>query len=318
MNTKIKSALLLITVAAVALGSSSCGLFPGTSTVKVQAGHAALRVQQYGNAKGIDNAQLVNGGKVWYNGWTEDVIVFPLYVNAYPFTRSTAEGNSADESITFSVGGSSVNVDSAVAFQFSTDPSTKKDKPDSYTELHDFYATYRKTPKEFIDTNLRQALRTCFGSSSEQLGLTPSMLATKSTALTTSVTSCLARKFPQIAISEVSLQSEWRLESSIQESIDAQFAAQQAAQTAISDQQKATAEALTNVAKAKGEAEVDLTKARAKAEANRLLAGSVTPELIRLRQLDVEMAEIAKWDGVKAPTIQTPNVQLGSKTATAQ
>ena len=246
------------------------------------------------------------------------MIVFPLYVSAYPFTRSTAEGNSADESITFSVGGSSVNVDAAVAFQFSTEASTKKDKPDGFTKLHDFYATYRKMPQEFIDTNLRQALRTCFGSSSEQLGLTPSMLATKSTTLTDSVTSCLTSKFPQIAISEVSLQSAWRLEPTIQASIDAQFAAQQAAQTAISDQQKATAEALTNVAKAKGEAEVDLTKARAKAEANRLLAGSVTPELIRLRQLDVEMAEIAKWDGVKAPTIQTPNVQLGSKTATAQ
>ena len=315
---KVKAFATLLTLAAILVSTSSCGIIPGMSTAKIDAGYAGLLLKLYGDSKGIENAQVLSGGKVWYNGYTEQVIEFPLFVNSYPFTKSSGEGSAADESVTFSVSGSPVNADFAVAYLFSTDSYAIKDKPPGYTKLHAFFEKYRKTPEEFTAINLRQGLRTCLGETSESMSLTPSMLATKSTALTNGVKSCLQAKFQEIEISEVSQLSAWRLEPSIQAAIDEQFAAQQAAKTAESNKVKAEAESLSKIAIAEGEAKVALLKAKTEAEGNRLLAGSVTPQLVELRRLEVDSAKIQKWNGAEAPTIQTPVLQLGGTPAPAQ
>ena len=103
-----------------------------------------------------------------------------------------------------------------------------------------------------------------------------------------------------------------RLPEEIQASIDEQFAAQQAAQTAEFNRRKVEAEAEANVARAKGEAQVLIEEAKAEAEANRLRAGSVTPQLLELERLRNERARVQKWNGQQAPVVQTPNVQLGA------
>jgi regulator of protease activity HflC (stomatin/prohibitin superfamily) len=315
---KVKSFATLLALAALLATTTSCGIIPGTSVKKIGAGSAGLLVQLYGDAKGIENSKVLSSGKTWYNGYKEEVIEFPLYVNSYPFSQSADEGASKDESITFSVGGSPVNADFAVAYLFTTDAYAVADKPPGYTFLHAFYEKYRKTPQEFTAVNLRQGLRTCLGETSESMGLTPSMLATKSGMLTKGVKVCLQAKFAEIEISEVSLLSAWRLEPTIQASIDEQFAAQQAAKTAESNKVKADAESLSELATAEGEAKVALTKAKAEAESNRLLAESVTPQLIELLRLEVESARIQKWDGAEASTIQTPVLQVGRKPAPDQ
>ena len=67
--------LFAIGLSILAAGVSSCGAVPGTSMATVEPGFAGLKIQLYGGEKGIDNAQLVSG-RVWYNGYTEDVVVF--------------------------------------------------------------------------------------------------------------------------------------------------------------------------------------------------------------------------------------------------
>ena len=114
---------------------------------------------------------------------------------------------------------------------------------------------------------------------------------------------------------DISLLNPLRLPPEIQKSIDEQFAAQQAAQTAESNRRKVEAEAASNVAKAKGEAQVTIEQARAEAESNRLLANSITPQLLELERLRVERVRVEKWNGQQANIIQTPNVQLGSGTS---
>ncbi|MBD2464869.1 membrane protease subunit, stomatin/prohibitin [Oscillatoria sp. FACHB-1407] len=303
---KAKSAIPYLIATVMGLGLSSCGVIPGTSAVTVEPGYTGLKIQLYGGNKGIENAEVVTG-RVWYNGYTEQVVIFPTFINTYPFTQTSTEGSPVDESVVFSVGGSPVSADVGVSFGFTTEALPNSNT----TKLHEFYRVYRKSPDQFRANELRNGLRNCFGEAAEDLELTPSMLPTNQQRLVAEVTECVQGKFPTIVVQDVSLLSPLRLPPEIQASIDEQFAAQQAAQTAEANRRKVEAEAAANVARARGEAQVTIEQARAEAEANRLRAVSITPQLIELERLRVERARIERWDGQQAPTIQTPNVQLG-------
>ena len=307
---QLKSQLTtLISLSVLSVGISSCGVVPGTSVTTVEPGFAGLKIQLYGGEKGIDNAQLVSG-RVWYNGYTEDVVVFPTYINTYPFTKSTTEGSPTDESVVFSVGGSPVSADVGVSFGFTTEQTASKNG----TKLHRFYKQYRKTPDAFRANELRNGLRNCFSSVAENQKLTPSMLPYNQQKLVAGVTECTQQRFPTITIQDVALLSPLRLPPDIQKSIDEQFAAQQAAQTAEANRRKVEAQAAAEIARAKGEAQITLERAKAEAQANNLRAKSVTPELLKLEQLQVERERIRKWNGSEPHTvIQSPNVQVSGR-----
>jgi len=303
----IRTSLLLL----ISSGLSSCGVIPGTSIATVEPGFAGLKIQLYGGEKGIENAQLVTG-RVWYNSYTEEVVIFPTYINTYPFTKSSTEGSPTDESIVFSVGGSPVSADVGVSFGFTTEAIPNSTE----TKLHQFYKTYRKTPDAFRANELRNGLRNCFSEVSEDLKLTPSMLPYNQQKLVAAVVECTQKRFPIITVQDISLLGPLRLPPDIQKSIDEQFAAQQAAQTSEANRRKVQAEAAANVAKAKGEAQVTIEQARAESESNRLRSSSVTPQLIELERLRVERARIEKWNGQQATIIQAPNVQVGTNGVT--
>lgn len=305
MKPTLKS-LTLFTLSSTVL-VTGCGVIPGTSMTTVEPGYTGLKIGLYGGNRGIENAKIVTG-RVWYNSYTEQVVTFPTFINTYPFTKSSTEGSSNDESVIFSVGGSPVSADVGVSFGF----STEKMGNSNMTKLHEFYQKYRKTPMEFRSNELRNGLRNCFSEVAENLKLTPSMLSTNQQKLVISVSECTQQKFPTIVVQDVSLLGPLRLPPDIQNSINEQFAAQQAAQTAEANRRKVEAEAASNVAKAKGEAQVVIEQARAEAEANRLRATSITPQLIELERLRVERARIEKWNGEQATIIQSPNVQLGN------
>lgn len=292
--------------AGVTTGLTGCGVIPGTSVTTVEPGYAGLKIQLYGGDRGIGNAQIVTG-RVWYNGYTEQIVTFPTFVNTYPFTQAATEGSPTDESVVFSVGGSPVSADVGVSFGFSTEQLPKSEQ----TKLHQFYETYRKTPDAFRANELRNGLRNCFSDVSEEQRLTPSLLPTSQQRLVSGVRDCVQQRFPTIVVQDVSLLGPLRLPPDIQKSIDEQFAAQQAAQTAESNLKKVQAEAAANVALAKGEAQVTIEKARAEAESNRLLSNSINPQLLELERLKVERARVEKWNGQEANIIQSPNVQLG-------
>ncbi|MDJ0590546.1 MAG: SPFH domain-containing protein [Pleurocapsa sp. MO_226.B13] len=288
---------------------SSCGAIPGTNVATVEPGFAGLKIQLYGGEKGIENAQLVSG-RVWYNGYTEDVVVFPTYINTYPFTKSTTEGSPTDESVVFSVSGSPVSADVGVSFGFTIERIANSNT----TKLHQFYKKYRKTPDAFRANELRNGLRNCFSSVAENQKLTPSMLPYNQQKLVAGVTECTQKRFPTITIQDVALLSPLRLPPDIQKSIDEQFAAQQAAQTAEANRRKVEAQAAAEIARARGEAQVTIERAKAEAEANSLRAKSITPELLKLEQLQIERERIKKWNGNEPHTvIQSPNVQLSGR-----
>ena len=86
---------------------------------------------------------------------------------------------------------------------------------------------------------------------------------------------------------------------SIQQSVQAKL---QAEQNAI----KAT----YLVKQAEQEAKIEVAKQQGIADANKILLQSITPELIRYKELQIKQEEIAKWNGV------TPTTVLGNSSGT--
>jgi regulator of protease activity HflC (stomatin/prohibitin superfamily) len=105
-----------------------------------------------------------------------------------------------------------------------------------------------------------------------------------------------------LVITRLTLNSEIRLPKQVQAAMEASTAATQDAQRVEREVASAEAEGKKTVATARAAAEAQITQATAQAEANNLIARSITPELLRLKELEIEEKKAEKWDG-KLPVV---------------
>lgn len=75
----------------------------------------------------------------------------------------------------------------------------------------------------------------------------------------------------------------------LREAIDNRITALQKKEQAVAEQEKVKVETETELIKAKNEAEIKVTKAKAEAEANKLIADSITKELIELKTAEARL-----------------------------
>lgn len=277
----------------------------------IEPGYTGLLIELYGGEKGVQNARVLNGGRVWYNGYTQKVVVFPTFIKQYSFTKDPTEGSPTNEEVVFSVGGVSVAADVGVNYGFIAGE-----------QLRTYYAKYKVDGDQFRASLLRTQLRNCFSDSAETLGLVPSQLPFSQQKLLVKVLECTRNKFPSVNIEGVSLLNPFRLPDEIQKAINLQYQARQDAQTAVANKTKAEAEAAAQVATAKGEAQANLEKVKGEAaakiaaaegesKANEIRQRSITPSILKLKEIELRQMEIEKWNGQKPGiTIQTPNVQV--------
>lgn len=282
-------------------------LLGGCSSIqgdRIDPGYVALLVNSYGENRGIENAQLFEGGRVRYNFTTQELFEYPVFYKTFSFAK-TEEG---DKSVSFTVGGVRVSMDLGVTYRFKYEPIDPKNP--NFTYLHEFFRFYRVDPEKFNDGALRNALRDCATESAS--GLNPVKLLSDVAAFSPLVKQCLDTKFRQIDFKEVSILSQPVIPKNIQDSIDKSFQSQQDAQTALANKAKAEAEAGANIATANGEAQVKRIQADADAYVNATLAKSITPALIDYERLQVQKVRAEKWNGVEATTVQSANTQVGN------
>ncbi len=261
--------------ATVGIMASSCGLIPGTSVKKIPPGYVGLKVEMYGENRGVQNA-TISTGRVWYNSYAEEIIVFPDHVQYYILTASKEEGSPIDESITFGVGGTSVNADVSLSYFFNTN------------KIKDFYGKYLKDTGEFKATLVRSETRNCFNLAAA--GLKPEdIVGEKQADLLTNVEGCLNDKFSTVGVTfeSIGFVSKPTFEKSIEDQITARFKAEQQAIAAKAQLQVAEAEAKRKIAEARGDA-----------EASRIKAENMSSVNLRLRELELQEKAIEKWNGV--------------------
>lgn len=261
--------------ATVGIIASSCGVIPGTGVKRIPPGYIGLKVELYGENRGVQNA-TISTGRVWYNNYTEEIIVFPDHVQYYILTASKEEGSPIDESITFGVGGTSANADVSLSYFFNTD------------KIKDFYGKYLKDTEEFKATLVRSETRNCFNLAAA--GLKPEdIVGEKQAKLLKGVENCLNDKFTSVGVTfeSIGFVSKPRFEQSIEDQITARFKAEQQAIAAKAQLQVAEAEVKRKIAVAKGDA-----------EAARIKAENMSTINVRLRELELQEKTIEKWNGV--------------------
>ena len=250
-----KLLFLVLTIALVA----SCSQVP--------AGYVGIKVYKFGGEKGVDQ-EVLGTGRYWI-GMNENLYLFPLFKQTYPFTKSATEGSREDESFTFQTAeGLSVNCDIGVTVH------VEKDKAAS------IFQSYRKGIDEIIHEFLRNEIRSAFN----EVGSTykvESVYGKEKAILLQAIEKKVKDKMaPQgIIVESLYLLGEFRLPKEVIDSLNAKIQSIQNAEKSEYELRQAEAEAKKNIAEAKGQA-----------ESNRVKQASITPALI-------QWEAVKKWDG---------------------
>lgn len=210
------------------------------------------------------------------------------------WNASSTEGATVDESITFAgKDGQKVNVDVGVGYVIAPDDAA----------VIGMVQTFGYDLAQTIHTRVRDSVRNGLNMCASTMSV-DEIYGPRKEELFKCAEGKIQEEFnPKgLLITRLTLNSEVRLPRQVQEAMEASTAATQNAQRVEREVASAEAEGKKTVATAKAEAEAALTKANAQAEANRVIAASITPELLKLRELEVEQKKAERWDG-KLPVV---------------
>lgn len=260
---------------------------------RVPPGHVGILVNLLGGEKGVDTEELPVG-RYWV-GINEELYLFPTFQQNAEWTQDSREGSEVDEALYFqSKDGLEFSADVAVSYSFN---------PDMITEI---FQTYRRGTDEITDVVVRNVVRDSLTKRSSSLSseeiygegkvkLIDSVLADTRSSL----------ESRGINIHTLSWMGKIRVPDLVETAINDKVSSNQKAQQRNNEIQTSIAEARKAEEAAKGEAAAIMAVAEARAKANRVLAESITPEL-------VEYLKTEKWDG-KLPTYTggpTPMIQV--------
>lgn len=265
---------------------------------KVEPGYVGIKVNQYGNQKGVADFPLQTG-MVTYNIFTTDVYKFPTFRQNVVWTKNSTEGSPSDDSVTFnSIEGSVVNADIALSYSL---------KPEMVPLV---FVTFRKDIEHITHIYIRSEVRDAISRHASNMKVID-IFGGQKQALLEAVKKDLNERLGAVGFEfeMVSFVGGLRCDENVMRSINATI---EATQLAISAQNKivqAKAEADQAIETARGRSQSVVIEAQARYEAMQLeakgnneLTKSLTSELIRYRTIE-------KWNG-------TPPQVMGGDFAT--
>lgn len=211
---------------------------------KVDAGCEGIKVNLYGDGKGVDDASLVTG-VIWYNPWTTKVYEYPTYVQTIdykPFTVNAKDGS-----------------------EFTVDPTISLKIVDGKSPL--VFKKYRKELNEVIEGTLYNYVKDAFRIQLNKF--TTDDIVSKRDSIESAIEKYLSQALAKENFHLEQLTSGLKYPQTIVESVNAK---NKAIQQAMQVQNE--------VEVAKAEAEKLLVKARAEKEANELRTQALTPQVL--------------------------------------
>lgn len=132
-------------------------------------------------------------------------------------------------------------------------------------------------------------------------------LITKRDVVSNQISDLLSKKLKQydLYVDTISI-TGFKFSDAYAQAIEAKQVAEQNANKAKNDLQRITVEAQQKVVEAQGQADSKVVEAKAQAQAMQLQKQIVTPELIQLKQLEIQSQMISKWNG-ELPTYTMGN-----------
>ena len=267
MKSKFIKVLLFTFIVMISMMFTSCGY------ERIDAGYEGIKVNLYGDDKGVDDVTLVTGA-VWYNTITTAVYEYPTFVQTVdyaPFSINAKDGSS-----------------------FTVDPTISLKIVDGKSA--EVFKKYRKEDiTEVINTTLYNYVRNAFRI--QLNNYTTDELVSKREEFEKAIEERLSKELLAENFQLEQMTSGLQYPQTLVNDIDAKNAAVQEAQKAQNEVLKIKAEAEKKIAAANGEAQALKIKGDAEAEYNRKIAASLSPLIVQQMMLD-------KWDG-KLPVYGT-------------
>ena len=267
MKSKFIKVLLFTFIVMISMMFTSCGY------ERIDAGYEGIKVNLYGDDKGVDDITLVTGA-VWYNPITTAVYEYPTFVQTVdyaPFSINAKDGSS-----------------------FTVDPTISLKIVDGKSA--EVFKKYRKEDiTEVINTTLYNYVRNAFRI--QLNNYTTDELVSKREEFEKAIEERLSKELLAENFQLEQMTSGLQYPQTLVNAIDAKNAAVQEAQKAQNEVLKIKAEAEKKIAAANGEAQALKIKGDAEAEYNRKIAASLSPLIVQQMMLD-------KWDG-KLPVYGT-------------
>ena len=267
MKSKFIKVLLFTFMVMISMIFTSCGY------ERIDAGYEGIKVNLYGDDKGVDDITLVTGA-VWYNPITTAVYEYPTFVQTVdyaPFSINAKDGSS-----------------------FTVDPTISLKIVDGKSA--EVFKKYRKEDiTEVINTTLYNYVRNAFRI--QLNNYTTDELVSKREEFEKAIEERLSTELLAENFKLEQMTSGLQYPQTLVNAIDAKNAAVQEAQKAQNEVLKIKAEAEKKIAAANGEAQALKIKGDAEAEYNRKIAASLSPLIVQQMMLD-------KWDG-KLPVYGT-------------
>lgn len=280
MNFKsIISMLAVVFISMTFVGCIGC--------TRIDAGHVGIIVNYAGDSRGVSELPTTTGWTT-YNPFTQTVYEYPTYVQTAVWTRSSTEGSTLNEEISFnSKDGLNITGDISFSYQLSAD------------KVPHFYVKFRSDDiTKFTHSFLRNIARDHFVGVGGHY-TAEEIYATKTEQFVSEVKALINTNVNPfgITIEQFGFIGAPRPPQQIIDAINAKVAATQNAMRVENELRQATGEAQKKVATARGDADSRIQAARGEAEANRMLVLSITPQLIEWRKLYINEQWIQKWHG---------------------
>jgi regulator of protease activity HflC (stomatin/prohibitin superfamily) len=261
------------------IGGSIVGLFLMVflfkSCERIDAGHVGVKVNLYGDNKGVSDVTEVTG-MVFYNPITHSIYEFPTFIQHKEYTgENSFVVNSKD--------GSEFHVSPIINY------SVKREKVPA------IFAKYRRSLDQIEEGFLKTAVFDAFRLATNKY--TADELIGNRQAYEVEVRRILEGQLLAEGFIVNQFTSNLVYPETFKAAIEAKNNAVQAALRAENEVKTAEAQAKIKVATAEGNAQAMLTSAKAEAEANRMKQQTLTPLLIQLEY-------VQKWDG-KLPVYGT-------------
>ena len=238
------------------------------SCERIDAGYVGVKVNQYGDNKGVDDVVAVTG-MVFYNPVTTRIYEFPTYIQH-------KEYKGENSFIVNSKDGSEFNVSPIMNY------SVQRDKVPA------IFSKYRRTLEDIEEGFLKTAVYDAFRLATNKY--TADELISNRAVFEIEVRRLLDGQLLKEGFIINQFTSNLIYPETFKKSIEAKNNAVQAALRAENEVKTAEAQAKIKVATAEGNAQAMLTSAKAEAESNRMKQVTLTPLLLQLEYIN-------KWDG---------------------
>jgi regulator of protease activity HflC (stomatin/prohibitin superfamily) len=245
---------------------------------RIAPGYVGIKVNMAGDNRGVNDIPLRTGW-VFYNVFTQKVFEYPTFVQTAIWTRSKDEGSPMNEEVTFNTREGLI-MTGDLSFSYSL----------VQERVPWFYVKFRSDDlNRFTHGYLRNVARDVFNEVGSKYAVEEIYGPKKGEFLQE------ARKQIQAQVKDIGVTLEQfgfigapRPPDNVIDALNSKVAATQNAMRAENELRQAEAEARKAIAKARGEA-----------ESNRILAQSITPQLVQWRQLQITEQAIAKWNGAR-------------------